>query len=50
LASGQSCTLVYGFSPTAAGTRSATTSIGTPDGTVTISMSGNGTVPRTHIK
>jgi hypothetical protein len=50
LTSGQSCTLVYEFDPTAAGSRSATTAIGTAAGTVTVSMSGTGTVPRTHIK
>ncbi|HEV2041612.1 MAG TPA: choice-of-anchor D domain-containing protein, partial [Casimicrobiaceae bacterium] len=42
LAGGQSCTLQYAFSPTAAGARSATLNVGTTASIVTLSLTGTG--------
>jgi hypothetical protein len=42
LSAGQSCTVVFTFSPTASGTRSATLSIGTSTSTVALGLSGSG--------
>jgi hypothetical protein len=42
LAGGQSCTLQYAFSPTAAGARSATLNVGTTASTVTLTLTGTG--------
>jgi len=44
LAAGQSCTLQYTFSPTAAGARSATLVAGTNAGNATLSLTGTGTI------
>jgi peptidyl-Asp metalloendopeptidase len=42
LSAGQTCTVVFTFSPTASGTRSATLSIGTSARAVTLGLSGSG--------
>jgi hypothetical protein len=42
LASGQTCTLQYTFTPSASGNRSATLAVGTDGGNVSLSLSGRG--------